>query len=171
MSTIYQYMKSTAPDVVAVVERNNESRRAWKERLFEWASELTGKPREELTLRLVGWENDSLRFTGFYKSQVAGVELPSQWTKEPVRPYKTNPFMAEYRKVASWKAETVPGRPGTLYGNGYFGGGATFVVDGVACSGIGFTPESNEPDDSADRWQEIKASEYYAAAEAYREEA
>lgn len=166
MSTIYQYMKSTDPEVVATVERNDESRRAWRERLFEWASELTGKPAEDLTLGVVGWENDCLRFKGFHKSQVAGVNLPGRWTKDPVRPYKTNPFMEEYRKVASWKAETVPGRPGTLYGDGYFGGGTTFVVDGVAYSGIGFTPESRELYDSVDRWQEIKASEYYAAVEA-----
>ena len=171
MSTIYQYMKSTDPEVVAAVERNEQSRRGWGDRLFEWASELTGVPRSELRLRTVGWSNDSLRFTGFYKSQVAGVDLPGQWTKEPVRPYKTNPFIKEYRKVASWEAEAVPGRPGTLYGDGYFGGGATFVVDGVAYSGVGFTPESNKSDDSADRWQEIKASDYYAATEAYKGEA
>lgn len=171
MSTIYQYMKSTDPEVVAAVERNEQSRLEWKDRLFEWASDLTGKPRAELTLQVVGWNADRLSFKGFYKSQVAGVDLPGQWTKEPVRPYKTNPFMKEYRKVASWEAEAVPGRPGTLYGDGYFGGGATFVVGGVAYSGVGFTPEPNQSDDSADRWQEIKASEYYAATEAYEEEA
>lgn len=171
MSTVYQYMKSTDPEVVAAVERNNQSRRAWKERLFEWASELTGKPKEDLTLGLVGWKNDSLSFKGFYSSQVAGVELPGKWTKEPVRPYKNNPFMDEYRKVAVWRAEAVPGRPGTLFGEGYFGSGVMFVQDGVAYSGVGFTPEEKASGNDAMHWQEIKASEYHAAAEAHGGEA
>lgn len=169
MNPVYQFMKSTDPEVVAVVNRRKEARENWVQQVSQWASDLTGISTDEVSVWTRGWANDRIRVTGLDPRQVAqaGVKLPGKWTKDPMRPYKNNPLSAEVPKA--YRAEKVPGRPNVAYGLSRMGAGALFVYQGIAYSAFSFKPEDTASDADGARWQEIKPSEYYAAAEAYEE--
>lgn len=169
MGNLPQYMKSTDPEIIATVERRMEAFWAWRKQAFEWAAKITGLPEKDVGIRINGWSNDQVLLVGFYPWQVEGIDLPGGWTKDPVRPKKNNPIYKDYAKIATYKAEKVPGRPNTASGDGYWGGGSLFVHDGAAYSGFGFIPEGLNSHDQGEGWEEIRASEYMAAKEAHED--
>lgn len=164
MTTAHQYMRSSDPSVIAAVQTREAEYAAWEDQLFQWASDFTGIPREDLGLPIFGWRGDKLTFSGFHPHQVKDVELPGAWTKDPVRPYKSNPLYADFRARGHYKARPIPGRKTILIGEGMIGAGTVFAHQCVAYSGVGFIPTSDAHPDQ-DLWEEIPASVLYQAVE------
>lgn len=169
--TVHQYMKSTDPQIIAAVTAKQEAYQGWSVRLHDWAEKILGRDPE--TLIVHGRRDSYVYFQGFRDEDVAGVELPGRWTKDPIKPYKTNPLYREFEEIGEYRAPSVPGRPNLLSsddrgdGTRWSGSGVVFVLDGVAYSGLGFTPSFSKG--GGEGWEEIRGSEYLAAQERYNE--
>lgn len=165
-----QYAKSTHPDVLQAIQTSNNTYDEFLKRARALCGELTGNPRAGM---LNGWRGDRVQLSGLNADEVDPTTLPGQWKKpkgRTIAPYKNNPISERFAAL-KWQHEQVPGRPGLFLGNGYMGPGTLFIYDGAAYSSIGFAPFSESTDPADGAWEEIKASEFYAAVEAHNERA
>lgn len=145
MGNLPQHMKSTDPEIIATVERRMEAFLAWRKQAFEWAAKITGLPEKDIGIRINGRSNDQVILVGFSPWQVEGINLPGGWTKDPVRPKKNNPIYKDYAKIATYKAEKVPGTPSTASTKRWTGKKRTScLMKPTACSSRStLTPLSN----------------------------
>lgn len=164
-----QFAKTTNADVIAVIEQNLADFDAFREKCADVTEKYTGK-------RSGGWLNGTwlrgARFSGIDVRNVPDLKaLPGRWKKPDgfaLRPYVNNPVAEEF-KIEHNPAHT-PGRGNLLWGNGYMGTGALFIHDGTAYSMFNFQAyldhyTVNQGDKYG--WEEIRASEYHLAADAY----
>lgn len=130
------------------------------------------------SVRLTGEEGHTGQLGGMFTGRViVGVHarfadhLPGQWKKPDrglVEPFKNNPIRKEWKERAH-PYMPVPGRRQNEWGHDYMGPGLLFVHDGVAYSGYGFIPRDPAVE-GVGLWEEIRPSEFMAAAEAYNDE-
>lgn len=162
-----QYALSTDPEVIAAVAHNDAER----VRFQAFA--------KQLSQHYLGRDDAAVGHSGPIKPYVTGLRvsaeeferLPGKWTKRDkgiTRPYRDNNESARFSFPTDIKE--VPGRPGLLWGGGegYFGRGDMFVVDGVAYSGVAFPP--CEEIAGARRWIETTPSRIYDALKARNKE-
>lgn len=167
MTGFPQYAKSTAPEVIEACEAMLESYRRFTDYAIEVSKELTGEENRSV------YNGSQVR-----GAQVVGLvvdskddydQLPGQWRKWEgpgfQYPFKNNPIMKGWRENQH-KRPSIPERPSIASGNGWMGHGAVFVHEGVAYSGFDFQPDHGG---ETNFWEEIKASEWHAAKEAYEE--
>ena len=161
-----QYAKTDAPDVIETVEGNKQGQQEVRERALAFA-------------RKYGGEDAGFRYSNFLDYRVTAIDCDDrptagQW-KSGARgygyaPYKNNPICAEFEDLVH-RAKDVRGIPDLLHsgedssGAQLVGSPTVFVIDGVAYSGTSMTPVDAMPDGSP--WEEIKASEFHTAREAY----
>lgn len=172
MTAFPQYASTTDPEVLAAVQRNKEGFQAFRERAFAFAS-AQGAPD--------GAYYGSSFAGGHSIYAIGGSEKPTtgRW-KEGYRrgwlPFTNNPLAKELEAIR-FDEEKLPGLPRLLKsasrdGSRRVGSPLVFILEGVAYSGTSFIPEDGGPhsSDPADGgWEEIKASEFHAALEAYNE--
>lgn len=160
-----QYALSTDPEVIAAVAHNDAER----VRFHAFA--------KQLSQHYLGRDDAAVGHSGPIKPYVTGLRvsaeeferLPGKWTKRDkgiTRPYRDNNESARFSFPTDIKE--VPGRPGLLRGEGYFGRGGMFVVDGVAYSGAAFLP--CEEIAGARRWIEATPSRIDDALKARNKE-
>ena len=162
-----QYLTSTDPEVVAVVQRNRDAWPRFREAALAWAKErgFDNAPFDFIngTYRLGGLPD---RPKGFGQWTKPGSTYRRSW------PYKTN--VAEREAMASLAVHTqpVPGMPFEAMsvddgsGQVWFMRSKPFVVNGVAWIGWANPPEDSTP--IGDQWSECLGSQYEAAKEAWR---
>lgn len=172
---LHQYAKSVDPQTLAVIDRNQTGTQRFLEEGHAFASEH-------------GNEDGNLyssSFAGRHRiMSIASASKPTsgQWKKGPRGygwvPYKNNPLHQVLDSI-TFDAESVPGLPGLVCGPSSPNGGRIvgtprpFIVDGVAYYGFTFTPTEQDTFESIPEgggWEEIKASEFHAAAEAHKAE-
>lgn len=161
--TIHQYARSTDPEVVAVIERNDAKRDAFHEAAIAFA-------REHGDAAEPAYFGDSTHLTA-----IASATKPTsgQWTRvlggRGWRPYKSNPLMAQMMALTP-KLEPVPGLPRTAVspansdGLRYRMWPTPFVLDGVAWLTLGHAPAQTD-DSFGEQWTEVLASEALTARE------
>lgn len=160
-----QYALSTDPEIVEVITCNDAER----VRFHAFT--------KQLSQHYLGRDDAAVGHSGPIKPYVTGLRvsaeeferLPGKWTKRDkgiTRPYRDNNESARFSFPTDIKE--VPGRPGLLRGEGYFGRGGMFVVDGVAYSGAAFLP--CEEIAGARRWIETTSSRVHEAIEARNKE-
>lgn len=163
--TTPQYMKTTDPAVLEAMQAAVESEREF----FRYVNAVS--------MTLTGAEENVYHAGGTWRGRgIVGVrtqfvdQLPGKWKKPHgalVEPFKNNPIREE------WEAKRhpympIPGRRQVEWGDGYMGPGTLFEQDGVAYSGYGFLPRDPAPEGN-EVWEEILASEFMAAMEAYND--
>lgn len=171
MTAFPQYASTTDPQVLAVIQRNKEGFQAFRERAFAFAT-AQGAPD--------GAYYGSSFAGGHAISAIGGAEKPTtgQWKEGHRRgwlPFKNNPLAKDLAEIR-FDEEKVPGLPlllesATHDGSRRVASPLVFILDDVAYSGASFLPEDsgdkNNPEDGG--WQEIKASEFHRALEAYND--
>lgn len=160
-----QYAKSTHSDVLQTIRENETAYQEFMSNVRDFCEELTGNP---LTGMLNGWKLDEVRMSGLHVNEVDPATLPGNWKKPSgvtIAPYRNNPV---YDRMAALvhKAPSIPGRPRLLWGPGSMGTGAVFEHNDAVYSKLGFRPLPDRVNPADGAWIEIKASEFYAAAEA-----
>ena len=176
-TTIFQYAKSTNPDVLALVERNTEGWRAFKDAACAFASRHGAEK---------GTFVPSNAFGSWRIAAIGNAATPKptegRWKRGPGGrgwvPFKNSPLAGEMEAIAFW-SETAPGYP-EIVESAYdadfshrIGAAIPFAVDGVAYVGFGFIPadDRKKGDPAAGGWVEITGSEFQAAVDAYNESA
>ncbi len=171
MATYPQYAKTDSGEVIAVIERNKTGREEVRQRAFEFAAKYGDRTGGD-----VGFYHSD--FFDYCITGIMSDEKPAagQWKRMHRAPgwlpYKNNPIHAELEELR-FKPEVIPGTPSLLH-SGYgrdgtqrVGGPTLFILDGVAYSGTSIQPIDELPQGSP--WEEVKASEFHAAMEAYNE--
>lgn len=174
MSTIPQYAQSTDPEVIATVERNRAGEIDFNRRASEFAA-ANGSPNGAFY---------PSRFAGSHAiSAIGGEEKPTtgRWKKgyhgTGWVPFKNTELEAEMDAIR-FTEESLPGLPDLVYGPYTSRGqvvsrGVRFVHDGVAYLGFNAQPLADQPERATvtgdGHWEEIKASTFHAALEAYNE--
>lgn len=163
-----QYASTVAPDVTATIEENRKGQQDIRDKALAFAKKYGG-------------EDAGFRYSTFLGYRVTGIECDEkpaegQWKTGRrgygYAPYKNNPINDEFEKLA-FSPKDVRGVPDLLHaresadGTQRVGCPTLFVLDGIAYSGSALTPIDAMPDGSP--WEEIKASEFHAAMEAYNE--
>jgi hypothetical protein len=172
-TTVAQYARSTDPEVIATIERNRAGVVDFNARAIAFAASH-GSPNG-----------------GFYPSAFAGSHSISaidgdtkpstgRW-KKGYRdigwvPFKGSELEGEMEAIR-FDEESLPGVPDMVYGaytarGQVVSAGTRFVHDGVAYLGFSSTPLAVQPETvkGDGHWEEIKASQFHAALEAYNEE-
>lgn len=168
MSAVFpQYAKSTAPEVIEACEDMLKSYRRLLDYAVEVSKETTGAENRAV---IRGSAIDGARVVGLVAHTKEDYDsFPGRWKKwygaGYQHPFRNNPIQDEWSENRHRRPD-IPGRPGMAMGHGYMGPGAIFVHEGIAYSAFGFQPEG-EP--ASDLWEEIKASEWHAAKEAYED--
>lgn len=175
--TLYQYAKSTAPEVVAAAEENLR-------RFTEFQQAVN-----DVSIRYTG-SSDNARAHGSptYGGSITGIvptgqDLPGQWCKPDrdgtIKPYKANEDTKDF--WVHFRALDIPGRPEIAWGppdsNGtcMMSRGAVFILDGTVYSGWGLIPHARKimgkgdiPSMENHGWTEITGSEWQHAANAHQ---
>lgn len=175
-TTIPQYARSTDPEVIATIERNRAGEVDFNRRASEFAA-THGSPNGAFY---------PSRFAGSHSiSAIGGEEKPTtgRWKKgyhgHGWVPFKNTELEAEMDAIR-FTEESLPGLPDLVYGPYTSRGqvvsrGTRFVHDGVAYLGFSAAPLADQPERATvtgdGHWEEIKASEFHAALEAYNEAA
>lgn len=161
-----QYAKTTAPDVIGVIEENKRGQQEVREKALAFAKKHGG-------------EDAGFRYSSFLGYRVTAIDCDEKPTSGRWKaggrgygyaPYKNNPLYAEFEQLA-YTPKPIRGTPDLLHGeynadgSQRVGGPTLFVLNGVAYSGTALTPVDAMPDGSP--WEEIKASEFHAAMETY----
>ncbi|WP_251153744.1 hypothetical protein [Cellulosimicrobium sp. Marseille-Q4280] len=175
-TTVPQYASSTDPEVIATIERNRAGVADFNRRAIEFAARH-GSPNGGFYPSTFAGAHDVMAIggdakptTGRWKKGYRG----AGWV-----PFKNTELDAEMEAIR-FVEEPLPGIPDLVYGPHTSRGqvvsaGARFVHDGVAYIGFGHTPLADQPERASatgdGHWEEIKASQFHAALEAYNEAA
>jgi hypothetical protein len=173
MSTFPQYAKTNMTDVIEAIERNKQGRRDFHDRAVAFSMAQGAQDGAFYPSSFAG---------GHAISAIGGDTKPTtgRW-KEGYRggwlPFKNNPLMAELESI-KFSEEPVPGLPTLAYGpytergSQHVSTPQPFIHEGAVYVGFNWQPVEVErrrsganPEDGG--WEEIKASEYHAAREAY----
>lgn len=165
MSRVFQYARSTDPEVIAIVQRNWAKRAEAIARQFEWCSKFGAEeyyisgPPPSVDIRALKLH---VRPKGF-----------GNWARgaapDTYRPAKNNPLYKEMQELA-FEAEGIPGCPGVLFKSSPYmnasrwGSPLVIAHDGAAWSGIGFAPTEGE---FGPQWDEALPSRFLSAQEEF----
>jgi hypothetical protein len=163
-----QYARTNDPAVLAAVRVNLEGRSKHHQDAIQFAKEqgvedgayYSGDFAGSRTIRAIGGAQKPT--TGQWKKGYGGYG----W-----RPFKKNPLHETIDGIR-WNDVEIPGLPSTLMGPGVIYSPRPFEVGDAVYVGLSGQPDelSRGDSDPADGgWEEIKASEYHAAIEAYNE--
>lgn len=167
-----QYLKSEDPEVVALVRRNSDGLRDWQERAHAFAAQYGDDPVNS------GFYYSS--FSGsFQVSAIHSIEEPPHggWRRtkgDRWEPRAKNPLREEMAAIR-FRYEDVPGLPRILTVTAPDGGiiwrsPVTFAHEDTAWADLGSGDvRVKESGYISAQWQEVYASEYWAAREAYEE--
>lgn len=162
-----QYAKTTDPKVLEAMAEAEASHSVFMEYVRHESYRLTGAI-GNIYHAGSAWTGRGI--VGVRTSAARAEDLPGQW-KRPnggVRePFKNNPIRQVWKENAH-PYMPIPGRRQVEWGEHYMGPGTLFVQGGVAYSGYGFIPRDPAVKGSG-VWEEIRASEFMAAAEAYND--
>lgn len=175
MTAPHQFSKTTHPDVLAAIQHNRDGFEDFRKRAFAF-SEAQG-------VEEGAYYGSSFAGTHAIRS-IGGRTKPTtgQWKRgysgRGWLPFKNNPLYAELESVR-FEETPVPGVPGLVYGPYTPSGGQIvttphpFIWDGVAYLGFQNQPVdqhgTRDPEPADGGWEEIRASEFYAAMEAYND--
>ena len=171
-----QYATSTDPEVVATIEENERSRRAWIGDTKAWFYKTiqASIPGAKLFLFSFG---DTLRPSEIVTSDE---KKPAGWkfcwrSRSRFEPRMDNPLRAEW-DAHRWQAASIPGLPSVLTSSvpGEFQSWwmypRPFISDGAAWLDLGHMPDPDSPD-FGPQWSEVLASQAMAAKEALKDAA
>ena len=169
-----QYATSADPEVIATIEENERSRRAWIDDTKAWFDKTirTGIPGAKLFLFSSG---NILRPSVIVTSDE---KKPAGWkfgwrSRSQFEPRKDNPLRAEW-DARRWYAASIPGLPAFLTSSvsGEFQSWwmvpRPFISGGAAWLVLGHMPDPDSPD-FGPQWTEVRASQAMAAKEALKD--
>lgn len=169
-----QYAKSTDPEVIATIEENERSRRAWIDATKEWFGKtvLTSIPGADL---FIFPTRTSMGLLGIVTSDE---KKPAGWkfcwrSHSRFEPRKDNPLRAEW-DARQWQAALIPGLPVFLMSSvsGNFQSWVMyprpFISNGAAWLDLGHMPDPDSPN-FGPQWTEVRASQVMAAKEALKD--
>lgn len=167
-----QYAKSTDPEVIATIEENELSRRAWIDDTKAWFDKtiLTSTPGAKLFLFST---RTAIRLSGIVTSDE---KKPAGWksnyrSRSRFEPRMDNPLRAEW-DARRWQAASIPGLPAFLTSSvpgesqsWWRMHPSPFISSGAAWLALGHMPDPDSPD-FGPQWTEVRASQAMAAKEA-----
>lgn len=164
------YAKTSDPAVAEALRKTYADYNEFLEKCRDVSEKYTGQRGASY---LNGHPLSGVYFAGISAKNVEDLSaLPGRW-KQPkgdaILPFKNNPAMADFD--IEHRATTIPGRKNLVVGIGMMGTGAMFEHEGSTYSHFSFAMEPMSDRWAAESkkhgWQEIPASEFYTAAEAY----
>ncbi|ACZ29609.1 hypothetical protein Xcel_0570 [Xylanimonas cellulosilytica DSM 15894] len=170
--TIPQYAKTTNPEVLAVIDRNDARYVAFGERAHAFSKAHGG---DKSYVMVNGWGGDR------HLSAIVADDKPTtgRWKSGGRRgtwePFKNNPVRAEFDAI-EYRRERIPGLAETYNGPRNRDGSqvimtpGVFAHDGVAYMRLRDLPSSDQSGFGSDEfdhdiWTEILPSEWHAASE------
>ncbi len=175
--TLLQYAKSTDREVVETVQRNTDNRQAAIKRCAEWA-EAHGSNNGAFYPATGFGGQMGIHGLPFLMGVDGEGMPPASWVRGKLPPDGRRPRRgtaeAKEMEALRWVPEMVPGAPdyceskGDVNGSFYWMTPAPFVHDDAAWVLLGHQPTRG---DFGEQWVEVKASEAYAAKEAYADDA
>lgn len=174
MTAFPQYAKTTAPAVLDALEQNKALDKEFFARGMAFAEAHGGtafySSRWGSTTSMVAIKADEKPTTGQWKRHARGGWIP----------YKNNPLYKVFNDI-ELRRVAIPGLPEFVESGyndrmqHYIASPHPFVLGGAAYVGFSFVPQDrnyqNDPKPEDGGWEEIKASEWHAAREAYNERA
>ena len=164
MTHLFQYAKSTDPEVIATIEASQECYPEFVRRAAEWAESLGLTVDHVRFFRLIGGGYAVAKLT-------QNPEGFGRWTKGG-RPFVSNKAERERMHAVTVRTKPVPGLPSDVMGEGREGTHLltpnTFISQGAAWAMFSMTPDRGQ--DFGPQWSECKGSEAMAAREALAEE-
>lgn len=170
-----QYAQSTDPEVIATIEENERSRRAWTDDTKAWFHKtiLTSIPGAKLLLFST---RTAIRLLGIVTSDE---KKPAGWkfcwrSRSRFEPRKDNPLRATW-DARRWQAASIPGLPVVLTSSvsGELQSWlrmypCPFISSGAAWLDLEHMPDPDSPD-FGPQWTEVRASQAMAAKEALKD--
>lgn len=171
-STIPQYARTTDPTVIAAIEANRTGRRTFHDRATAFAAKHGSPKGAYLPSSFAGMHN--VRAIGGTDKPTTG-RWKRGWDDRGWRPFKNTDLERELDAI-QFVEKPVPGLPDIAHGDytpsgaQHISPGTVFVHEGVAYVGYPFAPtDDTERAATPADWEEIKASQFHAAMEAFNE--